>query len=87
MLALARKDRRRRSGLEDVFAQAQRVAAGAEALLVDEEWRVPEPEPVEIGVGVGVVSEAVADAAAREPQRTLFLWAEFMAEEPAESKR
>ena len=32
--------------MEDVFAQAQQVAAEAEELLVDAEWRAPEPQVV-----------------------------------------
>ena len=87
MLALARKivaGEEDAGSVESVFAQAQQVAADAEALLVDAEWAAPELEPVVIGTPVGV--EAVTDDEAPEPQRSLFSWAEFMAE-PAESKR
>ena len=78
MLALARKIVAGDAGeesVEDVFAQAQQVAAEAEALLVDAEWAAPER----------VAAEVVADSRddAPKPQRSLFSWAEFMAGEPA----
>ena len=88
MLALARKivAGEEDAGLiESVFAQAQQVAAEAEALLVDAEWRAPEPvaaEAVAVPAGAG---EPRDDA--REPQRTLFSWAEFMAERPERPTR
>ena len=47
MLALARKIVAGEAGeesVEDVFAQAQQVAADAAALLVDAEWAAPEPD-------------------------------------------
>ena len=83
MLALARKivaGEEDAGSVESVFAQAQRVAAEAEALLVDADWRAPEPEPMAAATATG----AVADDEAQEPQRSLFSWAEFMAEEPEE---
>ncbi len=46
MLALARKivaGEEDADSVESVFAQAQQVAAEAEALLVDAEWAAPEP--------------------------------------------
>ena len=88
MLALARKIVAGEAGeesVEDVFAQAQQVAADAEALLVDAEWAAPEPVAAEV-----VAVEAGADAGrddAPEPQRTLFSWAEFLAEKPVEPTR
>ena len=51
MLALARKIvavEEDADSVESVFAQARQVAAEAEALLVDPEWRVPEPVVVEV---------------------------------------
>ena len=54
MLAPARKiveGEEDADSVELVFAQAQQVAADAEALLVDEGWAAPEPVPVE-AVGV-----------------------------------
>ena len=83
MLALARKivaGEDDADSVESVFAQAQQAAAEAEALLVDAEWAAPEP------VAADVVA-AVAGDDAEEPQRSLFSWAEFMAEEPEEPKR
>ncbi len=88
MLALARKivaGEEDADSVESVFAQAQQVAAEAEALLVDAEWRAPEPvaaEAVAVPAGAG---EPRDDA--REPQRTLFSWAEFMAERPERPTR
>ena len=63
---------------ESVFAQAQQVAADPEALLVDAEWAAPEPVTAEVvAVGVGT-NDRRNDGP--EPQRSLFCWAEFMAE-------
>ena len=81
MLALARKIVAGEGGeesVEDVFAQAQQVAAEAEALLVDAGWHEPEPEPVAV---------AATEEDAPERQRSLFSWAEFMAGEPDESPK
>ena len=79
MLALARKivagDEDARS-VESVFAQAQQVAAEAETLLVDAEWAAPEP----VAVASAVAIEPVRDEEAQEPQRSLFSWAEFLAD-------
>ena len=80
MLALARKivaGEEDAGSVESVFAQAQQVAADAEALLIDDGWRAPEPVAVESSVSQGD---------APETQRSLFSWAEFMAGEPAEPK-
>ena len=88
MLALARKivaGEEDADSVESVFAQAQRVAADAEALLVDAEWAAPEPVTAEV-VKVGAGMDDGRDDAG-EAQRTLFSWAEFMASEPAEPKR
>ena len=82
MLALARKivaGEADSDSVESVFAEAQQVAAEAEALLVDAEWAEPEPEPVAVAVGAG--PDGSRDDAP-ETQRTLFSWAEFMAAEP-----
>ena len=88
MLALARKivaGEEDASSVESVFAQAQQVAAEAEALLlVDDAWAAPESVVVEV-----LAVEADADASrveADEPQRTRFSWAEFMAGVPAEPR-
>ena len=88
MLALARKivaGEEDAGSVESVFAQAQQVAAEAEALLVDAEWAVPELVAVD-AVTVGAGPDDPRDNA-DELQRSLFSWAEFMAEESAEPKR
>ena len=94
MLALARKivaGEEDAGSVESVFAQAQQVAADAEALLVDEGWRAPEPVVVEVHAnGNGHTALSVggsADDETPERQPSLFSWAEFMAAEPAEPKR
>ena len=88
MLALARKivaGEEDADSVESVFAQAQQVAAEAEALLVDAEWRAPElVAAVAVTVGTGADDD---HKHAGEAQRTLFSWAEFMAEKPAEPGR
>ena len=81
MLALARKivaGEEDADSVESVFAQAQQVAADAEALLVDTDWRAPELVTAE-AVAVGAAADEGRDSAG-EPQRTLFSWAEFMAD-------
>ena len=82
MLVLARKivaDEEDADSVESVFAQAQQVAADAEALLVDGEWAAPAPVAAEaVSVGAGACDRR---------QRSLFSWAEFMAGEPGEPKR
>ncbi|MDE2695310.1 MAG: hypothetical protein OXH97_02175, partial [Chloroflexota bacterium] len=78
--------------VESVFEQARQVAAEAEALLVDEGWHAPEPEPVAVeadAVAVGAAADRGREDA-RQPQRTLFSWAEFMAgeqDEPPKRRR
>ena len=78
--------------VESVFAQAQQVAAEAEALLVDAEWAAPEPVAVAVhaeGNGRAALPAGgnAGDDDAPERQRSLFSWAEFMAEEPAKPER
>ena len=83
MIALARKivaGEEDAGSVESVFEQARQVAAEAEALLVDGGWHAPEPEPVM----TGAAAEPVADTVDSGPQRTLFSWAEFMADEQEE---
>ena len=90
MLALARKivaGEEDADSVESMFAQAQQVAAGAVALLVDADWAAPEPVVVEVHAsGNGRTALPVGGNADDETpeQRSLFSWAEFMAEEPAE---
>ena len=94
MLALARKiiaGEEDADSVESVFAQAQQVAAQAEALLVDGEWAAPEAVAVEVHAnGDGHTARPVGRSADHdetpERQRSLFSWAEFMAEEPAEPR-
>ena len=84
MLALARKivaGEEDAGSVESVFEQARQVAAEAEALLVDEEWHAPRPEPEPVPGATAVGADPVVDDG-REPQRSLFSWAEFMAGEP-----
>ena len=81
MLALARQivaGEEDGGSVESVFAQAQQVAAEAEALLVDAEWAAPEPVTLE------VVEVTDNRDEPDEPQRSLFSWAEFLAGEPDE---
>ena len=88
MLALARKivaGEEDAGSVESVFAQAQQVAAEAEALLVDGEWAAPEPVMAQV-VAVGAAADDSRDDA-REAQRTPFSWAEFMAGEASEPTR
>ena len=84
MLALARQivaGEEDAGSVESVFAQAQQVAAEAEALLVDAEWHATEPVAVEVAVVTDHRDEP------DEPQRSLFSWAEFLAGEPDETER
>ena len=77
--------------MEDVFAQAQQVAAEAEALLVEAEWAAPEPVVAEVHAnGNGHTALPVggsADDETPERQRSLFSWAEFMAGEPEQPRQ
>ena len=85
MLALARKivaGEEDAGSVESVFAQAQQVAADAEALLVDDGWHAPDLAVVEVDAGDGD-----PDDEAPGLQRSLFSWAEFLAEKPAEPGR
>ena len=64
-----------------MFEQAQQVATEAEALLVGEDWHVPEPEPVGIEAELVTARAGVGERRtdAPEPQRSLFSWGEFPA--------
>ena len=95
LLALARKivaGEEDDGSVESVFAQARQVAAEAEELLVDAEWRAPEPRVVEVHAnGNGRTALPVGGSAGAnetpEPQRSLFSWAEFMAGKPEQPTR
>ena len=74
--------------VEDIFRQAQEIAAQADQLLVDEDWQRPEPQPTSI---VSLPSGAESSDAVLVPcgghhsgtgqeQTTLFSWAEFLTE-------
>ena len=83
MLALARKivaGDEDAGSVESVFEQARQVAAEAEALLVDEGWHAPEPVTVEVEAVVVAGDRDDLLEEASERQRTLFSWAEFMAD-------
>ena len=88
MLALARRivaGEDDAGSVESVFEQARRVAAEAEALLVDDGWRTPAPVVVESEIVAIDANDRREDAP--EPQRTVFSWAEFMAQERPEARR
>ena len=98
MLALARKivngeEEEEGESVEDAFAQARDAEAVSEELLVDEGWHAVEVEPETVEVhrnGTGIAVETPwsnGHDEALETQRSLFSWAEFMAEEPAKPKR
>ena len=101
MLALARKlvldeVEDDSESVEDIFAQAQQVAADAEALLVDDSWRpvATNPEPLALPVGATVDSESTVAVIPCEhhtgnapQQQDLFSWAEFLSDEPQPTKR
>ena len=92
MLALARKivsgeEEDEAETVEAVFAQARDAEADRRGvLLVDDGWKLVEVEPEAVEVhGNGASGNGHHDEAP-EPQRTLFSWAEFMAEEPVKPK-
>ena len=81
MLALARRivaGEEDADSVESVFVQAQQVAAEAEALLVDAGWAAPGPLTAEVVTDDAGGDDGCGDIG--ELQRTLFSWAEFMAE-------
>ena len=101
MLALARRivsGEEDAGSVEAAFAQARDAEASAEEYLVDDEWNAVEVEldTVEVnGNGhrdaiepkVEVVPGNGHHEEAGESQRTLFSWAEFMAEVPVRPKK
>ena len=96
MLALARRivsGEENTGSVEAAFAQARDAEASAEEYLLDDGWKLvdAEPETVEvnsnghhdaIGPTVELVPGSGHHEEAGEQQRTLFSWAEFMAEAP-----
>ena len=99
MLALARKlvsGEADAESVESVFAQAQRVAADAEALLVDDGWQRSEldTEPLVVTFPRNSHAEPMVELVpcgghygSPEAQPSLFSWAEFMAEPTEQPKR
>ena len=100
MLALARKlvasdEDSDAETVEEIFAQAQQVAADGESLLVDDSWRPVEPTP-EVPTIIELPKVEVEPAAAVIPcshhtgaapqQRDLFSWAEFLSDESKPTK-
>ena len=81
--------------MEDAFAQARDAEAVSEELLVDEGWHAVEVEAEREQVvahwnGTGPAEETPwsnGHDEAPETQRSLFSWAEFMAEEPPKPSR
>ena len=100
MLALARKlvageEDSDAEAVEDIFAQAQQVAADAESLLVDDSWRPVERTPeapsiIELPTAKTEPAVAVVPCGHHKgvapQQRDLFSWAEFLSDEPTPTK-
>ena len=98
MMALARKLVSGESddeAVEDIFRQAQQVAAEAEDLLVDADWEREEPaaEPLVLPTSSDGHAQPATELVPcgshhgqEEEQQTLFSWAEFLAEQPEEPK-
>ncbi len=98
MLALARKlvngeEDDAADTVEAAFAQARAAETESESYLVDDGWKTSEPiTPPIVEIDPAAETEhplqaaANAESDADEPQRSLFSWAEFMAE-PAQPKR
>ena len=92
MMALARKlvsGETDDEGVEDVFRQAQQVAAEAEDLLVDADWERVTAEPLVLPPPLDGHAQPVVELVPcgshhgqDELQQTLFSWAEFLADEP-----
>ena len=95
MMALARKLVSGDSDdapVEDIFQQAQEIAAQADQLLVDAEWERSEPEPPLV-IDAEVVETPPISVMPCEhhtgapEQQSRFSWAEFLADEPTPTKR
>ncbi len=98
MMALARKlvsGETDSEPVEDIFTQAQQVAAQAEQLLVDAEWErlAAEPETlVSVLPSDGEVAPVVElvpcanNHGQAEQQQSLFSWAEFLIDQPEQAK-
>ena len=97
MMALARKlvsGETDDAPVEDIFQQAQQVAAEADALLVDADWQRPAPEPDTAVPALPSGSEEPATELVPcgghhglpETRQQLFSWAEFLADGPEQPK-
>ena len=98
MMALARKlvsGETDSEPVEDIYTQAQQVAAQAEQLLVDADWQRPAPEPETLFPAlprlreVAPVVELVPCAnnhGQGEQQQSLFSWAEFLSDQAEQPK-
>ena len=96
MMALTRQNisgEEDEESVEAVFARSRNAKSVSEELLVEDGWHAVEAEPEVVDVhrnGAGVTVEEATNGHAAEPQeargtqRSLFSWAEFMAEEPVE---
>ena len=95
MMALARKlvsGDSEDEPVEDIFRQAQEIAAQADQLLVDAEWERSEPEPplvidtevVEMSPIALMPCEHHTGHAERQSR---FSWAEFLSKEPKPTRR
>ena len=93
MLALARKivsgEEEDAATVESVFVEEQQVAAEAEALLVDDGWKLVnvEPEAVAVHANGNESNGHGSNGIGQSVERTLFSWAEFMAEQPEQPRR
>ena len=97
MMALARKlvaGDAEDEPVEDIFRQAQEIAAQADQLLVDDDWHGVEPGPQLVALpSGGDLEPALAPApsghlpAEPDPQQSLFSWAEFLTEPDEQPKR
>ncbi len=98
MMALARKlvsGETDSEPVEDIFLQAQQVAAQAEQLLVDTDWDRPAAEPetlVPVLPSDGEAAQVVELVPCAnhhgqgEQQQSLFSWTEFLSEQPEPAK-
>ena len=81
--------------VEDVFRQAQEIAAQADQLLVDADWERSEPQPAPVVIlptGSEVGAAALVPCGghhspAPQEQTTLFSWAEFLTEPDEQPSR
>lgn len=80
--------------VEDIFQQAQQIAAQADQLMVDADWQRTEPQPSPIVTLLSGAEPAAATLApcgwhhslTHQEQATLFSWAEFLADPPEPTK-